>query len=83
LLVRVDDDFKLLMTQVKKSDDEKEIVQKKLENLEKKSKCTGCNKVGLKKCKSCKAVYYCSIECQKKDWKNHKVNCKATPKDEK
>lgn len=28
------------------------------------------------KCSSCKAVYYCSAECQKLDWPKHKPNCK-------
>uniref|UniRef100_A0A7S4JL00 MYND-type domain-containing protein n=1 Tax=Paramoeba aestuarina TaxID=180227 RepID=A0A7S4JL00_9EUKA len=30
-----------------------------------------------KLCGRCKQVYYCSVECQKADWKEHKVGCKA------
>ena len=34
----------------------------------------------LKKCVACKLVYYCSKECQKYDWKNHKVSCNTIKK---
>ena len=30
-----------------------------------------------KKCSGCKIVRYCSPSCQKKDWKLHKIACKA------
>ncbi len=30
-----------------------------------------------KKCGSCKIAHYCSPECQKKDWKFHKIACKC------
>jgi len=31
-------------------------------------------------CSACKSVVYCSTECQKKDWKLHKISCKnSTP----
>ena len=36
--------------------------------------CCG-NKGTLKKCGSCKKVYYCGAECQKSHWKTHKSNC--------
>ncbi|KAL7951268.1 hypothetical protein V8C42DRAFT_303587 [Trichoderma barbatum] len=29
----------------------------------------------LKKCKGCMEISYCSIECQKADWKQHKKEC--------
>ena len=29
----------------------------------------------LKKCKDCAGVWYCSRECQKQDWKEHKQVC--------
>jgi len=29
----------------------------------------------LKVCEDCKMVFYCSSECQRKDWKIHKYNC--------
>ena len=32
--------------------------------------------VNLLKCGACKAVVYCTLECQKKDWKaGHKQKC--------
>ena len=42
----------------------------------KKFACKECSKIGrLFKCSRCKDVYYCSKECQKKDWKLHKIIC--------
>jgi hypothetical protein len=45
--------------------------------------CSHCNKSqaegkgdAFKKCGGCKQVYYCSAECQKNDWKEHKSACK-------
>jgi hypothetical protein len=45
---------------------------KKIPNL-----CGSCNviKEKLLKCSRCKSVYYCSVECQKIDWKKHKLDC--------
>lgn len=28
-------------------------------------------------CSRCKCTFYCSRECQRKDWKNHKVECRS------
>ena len=48
------------------------------------SKSTGvcasqeCSNPGNLRCSGCRTVGYCSAECQKKDWKQHKVNCKKT-----
>lgn len=41
--------------------------------------CAACRRMfkELKKCGRCKKIYYCSIECQKADWKEHKKNCKS------
>jgi len=41
--------------------------------------CVACHKYkegNMKKCGQCKARWYCSQECQKKDWSSHKLNCK-------
>jgi hypothetical protein len=37
--------------------------------------CNSCHKRDkrLSFCGSCKQVYYCSAECQKSDWKQHKA----------
>jgi len=42
--------------------------------------CKVCFKqygVKLKYCSVCKSTSYCSRECQVKDWKNHKMECKT------
>jgi hypothetical protein len=41
---------------------------------------TGCGKPGTKRCNGCKAVFYCSVECQRIHWKKngHKAACKKT-----
>lgn len=39
--------------------------------------CLYCNNKNCKlRCSSCKAIYYCNIECQKKSWPIHKKHCK-------
>jgi hypothetical protein len=39
--------------------------------------CTVCDKQSqtCKKC-ACRAIYYCSTDCQKTDWNRHKTTCK-------
>lgn len=40
--------------------------------------CSICSKEGeMKRCSGCKMVFYCSPECQMKDWKSHKLICKV------
>lgn len=39
--------------------------------------CAKCQKPSIERCGTCKQVYYCSPECQKADWKKHKLNCNA------
>lgn len=39
-------------------------------------RCSKCKNGGeLKFCQGCKKQKYCSVKCQKADWKSHKVNC--------
>lgn len=38
--------------------------------------CAVCKANTSQNCARCKKVHYCSKECQQKDWKNHKRNCK-------
>eukprot|EP01083_Nonionella_stella_P157575 511704_1 len=41
------------------------------------SSCAKCNKTGATAvCGACKCTYYCSRDCQRKDWKQHKKICK-------
>ena len=38
--------------------------------------CENCGKKKVQlRCTGCKKVFYCGKECQKKKWKNHKLNC--------
>lgn len=37
-------------------------------------------KTNLKGCGACHAAFYCSVECQKKDWKKHKQVCSGSKK---
>jgi hypothetical protein len=37
--------------------------------------CRVCNKLSSKCCCRCKQAYYCSKECQMKDWLEHKKYC--------
>ena len=40
--------------------------------------CPVCYKIGEHSaCAGCMMVSYCSRDCQKKDWKNHKLVCKV------
>ncbi len=42
-----------------------------------KKSCAFCGESNkLTRCKNCKRGYYCSVDCQKKHWPTHKVNCK-------
>ena len=46
--------------------------------------CDECGKesnVKLKCCSKCKLAYYCSADCQRADWKKHKIVCKEFSKE--
>ena len=34
-----------------------------------------CDKIGIKNCGGCKIAKYCGRQCQKNDWKKHKIAC--------
>ncbi|KZV65492.1 hypothetical protein PENSPDRAFT_586778 [Peniophora sp. CONT] len=38
--------------------------------------CRGIGKPKLRECTGCHAIRYCSMECQKADWKEHKPRCR-------
>lgn len=50
--------------------------------VEEEPKCNGCHKTELKtelklhKCSGCKIAKYCSKECQRDNWAEHKIECK-------
>lgn len=39
------------------------------------SSCFVCHATGQKRCTRCKAIHYCSVDCQKSDWKRHRRTC--------
>ncbi|KAL7155951.1 hypothetical protein ABFS83_03G110600 [Erythranthe nasuta] len=45
------------------------------------SKCEWCfSSNTLKACSACRVVWYCSSNCQKSDWKSHRVECRTLSK---
>lgn len=46
--------------------------------------CLSCFKqnIELKKCEICEVAFYCSVKCEKNDYKNHKEYCPPTKEDE-
>jgi hypothetical protein len=42
--------------------------------------CAVCGAQAPWHCARCRAAFYCSKACQKKDWPAHKENCKALPR---
>ena len=39
--------------------------------------CANCHQPGLLKCSRCKCQFYCSSDCQRANFDQHKKNCKA------
>ena len=50
--------------------------------IETKGECAQCGTIeNTRRCNGCKSVWYCSVKCQKVDWKsNHKKQCKKLKK---
>lgn len=40
-------------------------------------KCEECGKPATNRCSACQKVAYCSVKCQKINWKVHKSKCSA------
>ena len=38
-------------------------------------RCRTCGKPASKVCSRCQTTRYCSVECQNKDWPEHKLDC--------
>lgn len=45
--------------------------------------CAHCSQTlpSMKRCTQCRAVLYCSGDCQKKHWPSHKAECTRLPQD--
>ena len=42
---------------------------------DKECELSSCANISIKRCSACNSVYYCSVACQKQDWKFHKRTC--------
>ena len=66
------------LSETEKFDEDNKVIIEILSDLS--SKCRVCSKQGerYKQCSRCTCVYYCSVDCQRKDWKEngHKEECK-------
>ncbi|KAH9925057.1 uncharacterized protein BXZ73DRAFT_50096 [Epithele typhae] len=49
--------------------------QQSLAKLNNNFGCAVCGKEGASRCSRCQIVRYCSSDCQRADWKNHKPDC--------
>jgi len=46
-------------------------------------KCANCGKVATQRCSKCKNQWYCSRDCQVKQWKAHKALCEVISQNKK
>jgi hypothetical protein len=44
------------------------------------STCAVCGREAMKRCSKCRVEWYCSRDCQVKDWKRHKPICQELNK---
>ena len=69
------------MSKVTKWEATASAVREAVVDSEKSHHCNHCFRVGgpeqFKRCKQCKSVLYCSMECQKAQWQEHKLLCQA------
>jgi hypothetical protein len=67
-----------LISASNKTQEPKKINQETAASLNTELKCCAtCKKTeNLKKCTRCKAAWYCSVDCQRKDFPKHKLGCK-------
>ena len=74
----------LVKTALMLNDPANDIMFSKDENKKTRRMCRYCNKaelnpefqLSLKTCSRCKQAYYCTQDCQKKDWKEHRLVCR-------
>lgn len=67
-----------------KSISKKDSILQTNQNLVKYDSCNSCGRTNnLSTCSRCKAVKYCDINCQRKDWQKHKKICKKKKKEKK
>ncbi len=63
------------VTMIKKEGDKQMLAE--IEMVSKKGICIACNQSATQKCSQCKLAYYCSAQCQRNSWAQHKSFCQA------
>lgn len=58
----------------------RELKVKKNKAVKSENVCWNCGKFGKKKCGNCRVAKYCSKECQRVHWKEHKPICRKVTK---
>lgn len=44
--------------------------------MSKPCKQPNCTRLGSSHCSACQGVWYCGVECQRANWKDHKITCR-------